>query len=246
MNIVSWLAGEEPNPISQFTHALKGSGHYGEYLVDYALTKDNLKGRLVTFKNLILPYKGRTTEIDVLMLHEKGIYVFESKNYSGWIFGSVDQRQWTQSLNQSTKNHFDNPINQNKGHVNALVEHLNLSKNVFHSFIVFSARCELKKVPNNTDDYVILKRPKLLKEVRRDLETRSVIFDDAKFDEIESQLGKLNDEQASKEEHIENVNKLVEGEICPSCGGELVKRQGKYGEFLGCSNYPKCHFTRNV
>ena len=45
-----------------------------------------------------VPYQGRTSEIDLLMIHEKGIFVFESKNYSGWIFGSADQLHWTQSL----------------------------------------------------------------------------------------------------------------------------------------------------
>jgi hypothetical protein len=34
-------------------------------------------------------------------------------------------------------------------------------------------------------------------------------------------------------------------EICPSCGGNLRTRTGRYGPFLGCSNYPSCKFTRN-
>ncbi|MCI8355588.1 MAG: DNA polymerase III subunit epsilon [Lachnospiraceae bacterium] len=33
---------------------------------------------------------------------------------------------------------------------------------------------------------------------------------------------------------------------CPSCGGELVLRKGKFGMFYGCSSYPRCRFTRNV
>ena len=42
--------------------------------------------------------------------------------------------------------------------------------------------------------------------------------------------------------------KLAEkiGEICPNCGGELLKRQGRFGEFIACSNYPKCKYSRNV
>lgn len=31
---------------------------------------------------------------------------------------------------------------------------------------------------------------------------------------------------------------------CPECGGTLIQRKGKYGLFLGCSNYPKCNFTK--
>lgn len=34
-------------------------------------------------------------------------------------------------------------------------------------------------------------------------------------------------------------------EICPRCGGELIKRNGRFGPFYGCCNYPKCRYTRN-
>jgi len=46
-------------------------------------------------------------------------------------------------------------------------------------------------------------------------------------------------------QHIKNIRKtqsdLKKG-ICPICGGTLVQRKGPYGDFLGCSNYPKCKF----
>lgn len=55
----------------------------------------------------------------------------------------------------------------------------------------------------------------------------------------------------NKKEHVQNIRRNVrenkkkeEQGICPKCGGELVERKGKYGVFIGCSNYPKCHFTR--
>lgn len=36
------------------------------------------------------------------------------------------------------------------------------------------------------------------------------------------------------------------GEKCPECGGELVKRSGRYGEFIACLNFPKCKYSRNL
>ncbi|MEF3191949.1 MAG: type I DNA topoisomerase [Campylobacterales bacterium] len=36
------------------------------------------------------------------------------------------------------------------------------------------------------------------------------------------------------------------GESCPECGGELVKREGRFGLFIACSNYPKCRYSRNI
>lgn len=32
--------------------------------------------------------------------------------------------------------------------------------------------------------------------------------------------------------------------VCPKCGGELIMREGKYGSFIGCSNFPKCRYTQ--
>jgi hypothetical protein len=62
------------------------SGNYGEFLTFCCLEK--LKGDHKLLTNVYLPKKdGSTTEIDLIMIDETGIYVFESKNYSGWIFG---------------------------------------------------------------------------------------------------------------------------------------------------------------
>lgn len=36
----------------------------------------------------------------------------------------------------------------------------------------------------------------------------------------------------------------TDGGVCPKCGGELIMRDGKYGKFIGCSNFPKCRYTQ--
>ena len=38
----------------------------------------------------------------------------------------------------------------------------------------------------------------------------------------------------------------TETTVCPKCGGGLVVRTGKYGKFMGCSNYPKCDYTKKI
>ncbi|MCI8392047.1 MAG: DNA polymerase III subunit epsilon [Roseburia sp.] len=48
---------------------------------------------------------------------------------------------------------------------------------------------------------------------------------------------------------FEELGKLQQGmkvEVCPRCGGELKKRSGKFGEFMGCGNYPQCRYTRKI
>ena len=53
--------------------------------------------------------------------------------------------------------------------------------------------------------------------------------------------------EISTKEHVENIRVQqwnVEHGICPRCGGKLVLRNGKYEEFWGCSNYPRCEFIK--
>lgn len=111
MGLIARIKGEEPGIIKKIPHAFQGKGHYGEYLTEYALEHGNI-GNVVVFSNVIVPRTSgptSTSEIDVVMLHEKGVFVIESKNYSGWIYGSADQRNWTVTLNAKTKEHFYNP-----------------------------------------------------------------------------------------------------------------------------------------
>ncbi len=53
-------------------------------------------------------------------------------------------------------------------------------------------------------------------------------------------------EKIAEKEHSIASLKLHEptGEPCPKCGGELVRRAGRYGEFISCGNYPKCKFVK--
>lgn len=97
MGLWEVIKGEQPGLIKSLLN-YENAGQFGEYSTEYALTNDNLDGELVVLKNVYVPTEDKTTEIDLLMIHEKGIFVFESKNYSGWIFGSADQLNWTQSL----------------------------------------------------------------------------------------------------------------------------------------------------
>nr|WP_245397971.1 topoisomerase DNA-binding C4 zinc finger domain-containing protein [Clostridioides difficile] len=46
-------------------------------------------------------------------------------------------------------------------------------------------------------------------------------------------------------EHVRNLKNITEEDKCPRCQiGHLIKRKGQYGEFWGCSQYPKCKYTR--
>jgi len=200
--------GSKYNEASGNTYAktVGSKGNSGEYLTFSYLEK--VEGDKRLFTNIYLPTKdGKTTEIDLLMIHPTGIYVFESKNYSGWIFGDDKGKYWTQSLKGGNKNRFYNPIWQNAAHINALSKALgNGYSDFLYSYIVFSERCELNKITITGPGVVVLKRNRLLNQLRVDMTNRSKVFTKAEMDELEKELSKFHlvDEQM-KEAHIQRV-----------------------------------------
>ena len=239
MGLWEILKGEEPCLIRSLKN-YENKGQFGEYCIDFALTNHNLNGDFAVLRNVYVPNGTRTTEVDLLMIHEKGIFVFESKNYSGWIFGSAEQLQWTQALKGGQKNRFYNPIRQNQSHIKALAQYLDMPVDAFTSYIVFSERCELKKVPEDTSSVVILRRPDMLRHLRKTLNVSDVRYTHAEISGIAAKLEALTQiTEEEKQQHIEDINSK-----CPFCGSALVLRQGQYGKFWGCSSYPRCRFTR--
>lgn len=128
----------------------RGRGYYGEFLVFCELYK-NIPGNCKILMNLKIPTeKEKTTEIDLILIHETGIYVFEIKHYKGTIYGDDTDNIWTQYFRTTKNNTFKNPILQNDYHINAL-------KNIFNdtplkSVIVFTNRnCDIRVTNHNSD-----------------------------------------------------------------------------------------------
>ncbi len=196
-------------PLSEqsFWRVFKDTGAYGEYLTVEKLAQ--IQGNKKILINTYLPKAGKpeeTTEIDVLLIHTKGIFVLESKNYSGWIFGKEKDRYWTQCLNSRTKTKFYNPISQNATHIKALQKTLpQIPNEAFNSIIVFSERCELKKLTVQSNIPVI-KRNNLLHIMRDIIESSDTNFDDMQIEEIYyAIINKRITEKGTKEKHIETI-----------------------------------------
>lgn len=103
------------------------------------------------FHDLYLPHPSEegTTQIDHVVVSPFGIFVIETKNYRGWIFGSEKQAQWTQQIFRK-KHKFQNPLHQNKLHVKALMLFLNLPEDHFQSVVLFIGNTEFKTdMPDN-------------------------------------------------------------------------------------------------
>lgn len=121
----------------------------GEQEVAHLLSRELSYKDYFLFNNLILPSENNaSTQIDHIVVSKFGIFVIESKDYQGWIFGNKDQTTWTQSLpGGKNKFQFQNPIHQNYAHIMALKALLPFVGDNFKSVVVFSNKSEFKAEP---------------------------------------------------------------------------------------------------
>ncbi len=188
-------------------------GKRGEKLTEKELKWVRLFGRKgKILRNVYVPKgNGETSEIDVLYITQKGIFVIESKNYSGWIFGDEKAGFWTASLPNGVKNRFYNPIKQNQTHMKWLREYLQSTLGIdcpLYSLIVFSERCELKKVTAETSDAKVIKRDVLYAAVKQKWDSMFDRLTEENVDAIYTALKELtNVDEAVKAAHIESINR---------------------------------------
>ncbi len=200
--------------------------------------------------DLLLPAEESfTSQIDHVVLSCKGIFVIETKNYSGIISGSEKSSEWTQNI-YGNKHSFKNPVFQNYGHIKALEKALSgFSPLKFYSVIAFPEKAKLNVKAEKTPViyYSEIAATILRTEAEISLSPETV-------DSIRERLISLSiDDRESRKAHNAEANskkteaekKVSEG-ICPVCGGKLLIRNGKNGQFYGCSSYPKCRYTHSI
>ncbi len=124
-------------------------GKAGEAMVNTANSLRLDKSIYTTLTDITIKMNdGMSTQIDHIIVSKFGIFVIETKNMKGWIFGSKDQRNWTQSI-YGKKHTFQNPLHQNYKHTKALEEILGFKENIY-SIVTFVGDCEFKTdMPNN-------------------------------------------------------------------------------------------------
>ena len=184
-------------------------GKWGEDLIEkklrYINKKIGEKGKIL--RNVYLPkYNGETSEVDVAYITQKGIFVFESKNYSGWIFGNERNEYWTVTL-PNEKNQFYNPVMQNRTHLKWMKEFVGEDIPLF-SIIVFSERCELKKVTTYSDDVKVIKEGSIFETIRDFWSESPDMVSEERIEELYARLKERTEvDKATKEAHVENIER---------------------------------------
>ena len=195
------------------------------------------------FRNVILSTSRGTAEIDHLIVSRFGLFVIENKKRSGWIFGEASDPYWT-AVHFRSKYRFQNPLHQNFGHVKALEEVSGVDPSKVFSLVVFRGRCEFKtSVPQG----VFLHDCASWVARRRD-----VLLSDAEVDRVLGVVQQAATGFFATLDHAASVRERYRSTTtCPKCGGDLVARFARKGpmpgsRFLGCSNYPRCKYIRNL
>ncbi|MDM5088865.1 NERD domain-containing protein [Aeromonas bestiarum] len=244
-------------------------GMMGEWLINLSirLFLDQREYRLLS--NVTLPLEQGSTQIDHVIVSRFGVFVIETKNMKGWIFGDPKHKRWTQQLFRR-RHGFQNPLHQNYLHVMTLKSLLGLADHQLHSIVYFIGDCAFKTpMPDN------VMRRGLVSYIKQ--KTKPVLTPADVAHIVETiQQGRLAANWQTHKQHVTQlkarhgaphtkpttaktvpvnlvaydqleVHQILGDHIpaCPKCGSHMVLRTASRGEnkgnqFWGCSGYPKC------
>jgi len=235
-----------------------GKGIVGEGLLNFVINIALDKEKYQLLKNITLRTNDGTTQIDHIIVAQYGIFVIETKNYKGWIFGNEHSKIWTQSI-YGKKHSFQNPLHQNYRHVKTLQKLLKLEDDKIFSVVVFVGESTFKTdMPSN-----VVYPLGLLKFIKSH---QTVEFTPREMWRV---VEEIEDAQLAKgfktnREHIQNLKTKADSAskkstvkrefkndlYCPRCGNDLIIRTARRGQnagsqFYGCMSYPRCKYTKS-
>lgn len=221
-------------------------GTMGETRVSRRLRRALDPTEYIVLDDLTLRSGDGTTQIDHVIVSRFGVFVVETKNFKGWIYGSAEQAFWTQTLFKE-KHKIFNPLKQNFKHVKVVQEILGLRSNHMRSVVAFVGTAEPK---TSFPDNVVWSDGELVRFI---LSRRDIVLNEGAPAHLADRLenNNLGSGWRTRRDHIRHVKARVEAKQrdlskCPRCGADLVeRRQRSSGEtFLGCSRFPLCKGSR--
>lgn len=198
------------------------------------------------FDDVYLKVNDNHVQIDHIVVSKYGIFVIETKNIKGWIYGADKSEYWTKNM-YGKKYNFRNPLKQNYYHVKSLQTLLTVPQYKFIPIVVFLDNAKL----NCSTSGIVIHANDLVKTIKRH---NNVMFDENELKCIVKVISESSiTDRKRRKTHVRQVRqnitqkqRIVQLGICPRCGKPLVERDGEYGIFLACSNYPNCKFTKSL
>jgi len=192
--------------IAIFVTVIKTSwfkGVTGEFIVNVGAKLFLDKGTYHLIKNVTLPTEDGSTQIDHIIVSKFGVFVVETKNMKGWIFGSPNQKTWTQKIYKHSSK-FQNPLHQNYKHTKTLQSLLGLDEVQLFSVIVFVGDSTFKTdMPENVTygkGYIRFIKSKT-----------APLLTDAQVKEVTEriQAGRLTPSCKTNREHVKHVQSII-------------------------------------
>ena len=119
-------------------------GRIGEWIVSSRLRKGLPENEYTILNDVYLPIQNNeTTQIDHIVVSRFGVFVVETKNFTGWIFADASSGIWTQVIYHE-KNTFQNPMRQNFRHISAISENLGIPIGYIRGVVAFTGDCTFK------------------------------------------------------------------------------------------------------
>ncbi|MEG0376864.1 MAG: nuclease-related domain-containing protein, partial [Eubacterium sp.] len=183
------------------------AGQCGEEAIA-TLLKRSARFKLCVLTNLYLPHHDKTTEIDLLLIMRKGIFVIESKNYSGAVYGDEKQKNWLKIAPSGGRLYFYNPIWQNNTHLKALKKQLpEIDERHFYSYIVFGEKTILKKVKIRTKKIRVIHLSALKGTIKKEIWWRRKVLSKKEIESIEKRLLPYCSRRFKKQ-HVHGIKRI--------------------------------------
>lgn len=221
-------------------------GRDGERRVNSRLQSSFADSDAQVLRNLTFPSGDGTTQVDHVVIARSGVFVIETKNMAGLIFGGANQARWTQVLHKH-KSQFQNPLRQNYKHVRVVQQALSLNETQIYNVVVFAGNGRPKTdMPEN----VIWGARNLSRYIKAQ---HQIVFSQSEMQALALQLQRiaLDPSKETDKLHIAHVKAEVlkretATDNCPRCSGTLVERTArKTGrKFISCTPFPQCRYTR--
>ena len=178
-------------------------GLIGEFIVNIAAKMFLNRSEYHLIKNVTLRTEDGTTQIDHIIVSKYGVFVVETKNMKGWIFGSPKQKTWTQKIYKQSRK-FQNPLLQNYKHLKTIESLLGLNDQQINSVVVFTGDSTFKtELPENVTHGIGY--------IRFIKSKNKVIISDVGVERIVSKIrnGRLTPSFKTSREHVKHVKKIV-------------------------------------
>ncbi|MFQ3282960.1 NERD domain-containing protein [Reinekea sp.] len=250
-------------PIFIFITVLKTpwfKGVIGEFKVNLLFKLLLPKEKYTLIKNVTLPTEDGTTQVDHILVSKFGVFVIETKNMKGWIFGTEKQSQWTQKIYKHTSK-FQNPLRQNYKHTKTIENCLDIDPKFIFSLVIFIGDSTFKtQVPENVTHsgdgikYIKSKTMEVFSQeqvnqiieqinsgrLQRGFKTnrahvahvKSIVEtkESSRTKRIEPTFTELHEAGKEDERKLEPLSNVT---ICPKCGSNMLLRVSKRGQHIG-------------